>query len=81
VLDLAVQAREDLLGLIRGLMQCDRSFDLKLLDVLVDPRGDGDGVARAIDMLDRVSDGLRLLPLMRQILPQWSPQIRPMVVT
>jgi hypothetical protein len=80
VLDLMVQPREDLLALIRGLIQCDPSFDLKLLDVLKDPRGrasfDGAQVARAIDILDRVSDGLRLLPLMRRILEDPDPRIQ-----
>jgi len=80
VLELIGQPRESLLGLIRGLMQCDPSFDLKLLDVLKDPRAralfDGAQAARAIDILDRVSDGLRLLPVMRQILEDPDPRIQ-----
>jgi len=80
VLDLIGQPRESFLGLVRALMQCDPAFDLKVLDVLKDPRGkalfDFAQTARAIDILDRVSDGLRLLPFMRQLLEDPDPRIQ-----
>jgi len=80
VLDLMGLPWEDVIGLVRKLMQCDPLFDLKLLETLRSPDVkltiDNTTVVRVIGILDVVSVTMRLIPLVKEMLGDPDPRIQ-----
>jgi hypothetical protein len=80
VLQLIGEPREKVIQLIRQLMRCDPLFDLKLFNALRNSEAEIPGgkatIAKAIDILDVVSDSTRLAPLIRRLLDDSDPRIQ-----
>lgn len=74
------QSQEEVVGLVRKLIQCDPSFDVKILEVVQKPAAhatfDTTTIAKALDVLDAVSVNPRLLPLVLQLVQSPDSRIR-----
>jgi hypothetical protein len=85
ILNLIAQCREDFVGVVQKLVQCDPFFDLKILELIRTPDLenpiDNLTIARAIDALDRASAGLRLVPLVKRMLDDPDPRIQSKAAT
>jgi hypothetical protein len=80
LLQLLGEPRATLIQLIRQLMRCDPHLDLKLLNVLRNSGSEIAGgkaaIAKAIDILDVVSDSMRLVPSIRHMLDDPDPRVQ-----